>query len=116
MPALPSSPHSGTLTKSGRQRPPQPRLGPSNIMQPSSLAARLADALADGGWRAKARPEQLAPEGPWFGFVVLAGRGWGKTRTGAEWVREQVESGAAGNIALVAPTAGDARDVMVEGP
>ncbi|WP_423753188.1 DNA-packaging protein [Agrobacterium tumefaciens] len=45
---------------------------------------------------------------------MLAGRGFGKTRTGAEWVREQVKLGK-GRIALIAPTASDARDVMVEG-
>jgi len=85
-------------------------------MSQPSLAARLADALADGGWRAKARPEQLLPEGDgWNGVVYLAGRGWGKTRTGAEGIKEQVEAGLAGRIALVAPTAADARDTMVEG-
>jgi len=66
-------------------------------------------------WRFWARPEQLPPPGDWRIWLILAGRGWGKTRTGAEWVRAQVRSGAAGRIALVAPTAGDARDVMVEG-
>jgi len=48
-------------------------------------------------------------------MLVLAGRGFGKTRTGAEWVRNLVETGAAGRIALVAPTAGDCRDIMLEG-
>jgi phage terminase large subunit-like protein len=81
-----------------------------------SLASQLADTLADGGWRSKARPEQLAPPGDWNGWLVMAGRGFGKTRTGSEWVREQVETGAAGRIALIGPTAGDIRDVMVEGP
>jgi phage terminase large subunit-like protein len=85
-------------------------------MNPRSLAAQLADTLADGGWRAKARPEQLPPPGDWNGWVVCAGRGFGKTRTGAEWVRELVETGAAGRIALIGPTAADVRDVMVEGP
>lgn len=81
-----------------------------------SLASQLADILADGGWRAKARPEQLLPQGDdWNGVVYLAGRGWGKTRTGAEGVKEQVEAGHAKRIALVAPTAADARDTMVEG-
>lgn len=80
-----------------------------------SLATQLADALADGGWRSKARPSQLPPPGDWDGWLVLAGRGYGKTRTGSEWVRETVEAGEAGRIALIAPTAGDARDVMVEG-
>jgi phage terminase large subunit-like protein len=81
-----------------------------------TIACQLADALADGGWRAKARPEQLPPPGDWNGWLVMAGRGFGKTRTGAEWVREHVEAGTAGRIALIAPTASDARDVMVEGP
>lgn len=47
--------------------------------------------------------------------MILAGRGFGKTRTGAEWVREQVKSGKCSRLALVAQDAGDARDVMVEG-
>jgi len=46
---------------------------------------------------------------------VLSGRGWGKTRTGAEWVRAEVESGRRKRLALVSPTAADARDVMIEG-
>lgn len=45
----------------------------------------------------------------------MAGRGFGKTRTGAEWARACIESGRYGRVALVAPTAADARDVMVEG-
>jgi len=48
-------------------------------------------------------------------WLVLAGRGFGKTRTGAEWVRGQAERGQARRIALIAPTAADARNVMVEG-
>jgi phage terminase large subunit-like protein len=47
--------------------------------------------------------------------LILAGRGWGKTRTGAEWVREQVESGNCRRLALIGRTKDDARDVMVEG-
>jgi phage terminase large subunit-like protein len=85
-------------------------------MNQRSLASQLADTLADGGWRSKARPEQLHPPGSWNGWLFMAGRGAGKTRAGAEWIKEHVESGAARHIALVAPTAADARDVMVEGP
>lgn len=82
----------------------------------TTLATKLADVLADGGWHAKARLEQLPPAGDWWaGWLILAGRGFGKTRSGAEWVRENVELGTARNIALVAPTAADARDTMVEG-
>lgn len=66
-------------------------------------------------WRAWARPEQLAPIARWLVWLILAGRGFGKTRTGAEWCREEVESGRRSRLALIAPTAADARDVMVEG-
>ncbi|MCP1852097.1 MULTISPECIES: DNA-packaging protein [unclassified Bradyrhizobium] len=81
----------------------------------TSIAAALANTLADGGWRAKARPSQLPPDGDWLGWLAMAGRGWGKTFTGSGWVNELVETGTAGRIALVAPTAADARDTMVEG-
>ena len=66
-------------------------------------------------WRRWARPDQLTPPGDWRTWLVLAGRGWGKTRTGAEFVRAEVESGRAKRVALVAPTAADARDVIAEG-
>ena len=65
-------------------------------------------------WRFWARPEQMQPAGDWTTWMVLAGRGAGKTRTGAEFVRQMVAGGAR-RIALVAPTAGDARTVMMEG-
>jgi phage terminase large subunit-like protein len=79
----------------------------------ASLTTDEALALAHD-WQVWARDEQLAPRGGWFAWLVLAGRGFGKTRTGAEWVLERVRSGAR-RIALVAPTAADARDTMVEG-
>jgi predicted phage terminase large subunit-like protein len=81
----------------------------------ASIASALANALEDGGWRAKARPNQLPPSGDWNGWLVMAGRGFGKTRAGAEWVHELVESRQAGRIGLVAATAADARDTLVEG-
>jgi phage terminase large subunit-like protein len=65
-------------------------------------------------WVWHGRPEQQAPDIPWRYWLILAGRGFGKTRAGAEWVRQQVEQGRK-RIALVAPTTADARDVMVEG-
>lgn len=65
-------------------------------------------------WRGfNARPEQIMPEGDWAIWLVLAGRGWGKSRTGAEAVREEVETGRSSRIGLIAETAADARDVMV---
>ncbi len=66
-------------------------------------------------WRFWARPEQIAPETPWETWLVLAGRGFGKTRTGAEWVRTEAESGRRRRIALVGPTLRDVKKTMVEG-
>lgn len=68
-----------------------------------------------------AAPHQRPPEGDWRTWVCLGGRGAGKTRAGAEWVRAQVEgarphdAGRARRVALVAETYDQARDVMVFG-
>ena len=75
-------------------------------------------------WRAIARPAQLAPGTPgsfsarrdWDVWFLMAGRGFGKTRSGAEWVREQVAEGRRRRLAFIAPTLRDARRIMVEGP
>lgn len=83
-------------------------------MDEASIFSTLADAL-ERDWRFIARPEQLPPPGDWSIWLFCGGRGAGKTRSGAEWIRDNVETGAAGRIALVAPTASDARDVMIEG-
>ena len=64
-------------------------------------------------WRLNARDSQVLPDGSWVTWLIKAGRGWGKTRVGAETVREWKENN--GLIHLVARTAADARDVMVEG-
>lgn len=86
-------------------------------------------------WPLHARPNQLKPLQhdlgsdlgksrdvaiPWFVWLMMAGRGFGKTRAGAEYIRGEVEHAQKVlrkpiRCALVAPTAGDARDVMVEG-
>lgn len=65
-------------------------------------------------WAFWARPEQLEPKGNWNIWIALAGRGWGKTRAGAEWVRHRIMKGD-GIVHCVAPTKGDVRRVMVEG-
>jgi phage terminase large subunit-like protein len=65
-------------------------------------------------WSFWARPEQLEPDGNWNTWVALAGRGWGKTRAGSEWVRHRIRSGDK-IVHCVAPTKGDVRRVMVEG-
>lgn len=66
-------------------------------------------------WRLQARPEQLTPEGVWNIWLLLAGRGFGKTRTGAEDVGEYGMRYPRSRIAIVAPTIADARDTCVEG-
>ena len=66
-------------------------------------------------WPLWARDSQIAPPGDWSVWLLMAGRGFGKTRTGAEWVRARVESGVSERVALVARTPADVRDVMIEG-
>ncbi len=68
-------------------------------------------------WKMWGRPEQQAPDGNWNIWIYLAGRGAGKTRSAAEWVREQAKYTTTGQrrFALVARTAADVRDVIVEG-
>ncbi len=66
-------------------------------------------------WRLWARKDQLPPEGDWTIWLILAGRGFGKTRAGAEWVRRMTELDPDARIALVGATLGEARSVMVEG-
>lgn len=66
-------------------------------------------------WKFWGRPNQIEPPGDWLVWLLLAGRGFGKTRTGAETIRDWAESGRCKRIALVGPTAADVRDVMIEG-
>ena len=65
-------------------------------------------------WEFWAREDQLPPDTDWQVWLILAGRGWGKTRTASETVKTWVNDGVK-RIALVAETPGDARDVLVEG-
>lgn len=72
-------------------------------------------------WLFNSRPVQRPPPSriiddtptPWVYWLILAGRGWGKTRTGAEWVREEVKTNEIVN--LIGATVTDARDIMIEG-
>ena len=66
-------------------------------------------------WDVWSRPQQRAPEGDWQTWLLLAGRGFGKTRAGAEWVREMARRHPEARIALIASSLGEARRVMVEG-
>src|SRR6266704_2091914 len=64
-------------------------------------------------WPFWARPEQLAPAGEWIVWLIMAGRGFGKTRSGAEWVREGVKKFR--RVNWIGATTDDARDIMIEG-
>ena len=90
------------------------------LLPPEERAAALQGMDPDvllWDWSVWGRPEQQAPEGDWNIWLVLAGRGFGKTRLAAEWVREQAKYTNTGQrrFALVARTAADVRDVIVEG-
>lgn len=67
-------------------------------------------------WPCVARQNQLPPQGDWRVWLILAGRGFGKTRTGAETLREWVGQGLCRRLALVGETEAEVRQVMVEGP
>jgi len=78
-------------------------------LSPEALASLKYD------WDFWSRPNQLPPEGDWNTWVVMAGRGFGKTRMGSEWIRSLAHKYPGCRIALVAETAADARDVMIKG-
>ncbi len=99
--------------RSGGSPPPNP--------PPSRGRALSAERAGFAAWDRAAHDGQRAPGGDWTTWLFLGGRGAGKTRAGAEWVWAEAARlartvGAAGRIALVAPTLNDARAVMVEGP
>jgi phage terminase large subunit-like protein len=66
-------------------------------------------------WDFWARPSQLPPAGDWRIWLIMAGRGFGKTRSGAEWIRGLAQSQPKARLALVAATYAEGRAVMVEG-
>jgi len=73
---------------------------------------QINEALYD--WALWARSDQIAPTCSWHVWLIMTGRGWGKTRTGAEWIKIQAAKPGT-RIALVGRTPADARDVMIEG-
>lgn len=89
----------------------------ANVLR--TLASSLTDEEAEliqYEWALFARDNQLMPTGTdWAVWMILAGRGFGKTRSGGEAIRQLQETGKYGRFALIAPTAADARDVMIEG-
>jgi phage terminase large subunit-like protein len=81
----------------------------------SSMSGAEAEELL-WHWPTWARDSQLPPAGDWMIWLILAGRGFGKTRTGAEATRYVAERGIYSRIALVGQDPSDVRDVMIEGP
>lgn len=77
-------------------------------------AAKLEGSQDPNDWVKHARPEQIPPDGNWHIWLVVAGRGWGKTRCGAETLAKWASS-IKGTYAVVGPTFGDARAICVEG-
>lgn len=67
-------------------------------------------------WDHLARESQRIPKGDWRVWLILAGRGFGKTRTGAETLRQWVKEGLYRRLALIGETEAEVRQVMVEGP
>jgi phage terminase large subunit-like protein len=92
-------------------------------LKKSSVRRKFLQTLSDDEHRLyrdlfalSAHPYQREPEGGWTIWVLLGGRGAGKTRAGSEWVMEKVAEGRAGRVGLVGETLADVRDVMIEGP
>lgn len=92
--------------------------------QRKDILASLTEAQAEElgwDWEFWARPAQKEPPGDWLTWLILAGRGYGKTKTGAETIRQwacgksPLAAGRYRRFLLIAETAADARDVMVEG-
>ena len=98
----------------------EPRFWSETVAAVSRFPAPVV-ARATPVWTSTARPAQLPPPGDWRNWLIVGGRGSGKTRAGAEWVRAMAHGiwpmalRPHGRIALVAETLGDAREVMIDG-
>lgn len=78
-------------------------------------AGHIAHLSGPNAWWFWARDEQLPPAGDWRTWIFLGGRGAGKTRAGAEWLRDKALAGPC-RVAIAGATLNDAREVMVDGP
>lgn len=87
-----------------------------------SLPDPIAEDILRLPWWFIGRPEQQEPEGNWNVWLILSGRGWGKTRTGGEWLSKQIldnpksPDGSSTQWAIIAPRFSDTKNVCVEGP
>lgn len=102
----------------------KPQISPASWLasQPQAEQERWLSSLSEAekaklnyDWKFWGRPDQHPPEWDWFVWMIMAGRGWGKTRTGAEWIRKMAHEHPGCRIALVGETAADCRDVMIKG-
>ena len=88
----------------------------------TSLPDAMVEEMAKGEWWYVSRPEQIPPEGNWFIHMVLSGRGWGKSRSGSEWIVEQCTKhpvdrhGFPTEWLVIAETTSDCRNICLEGP
>ena len=87
---------------------------PERLARIDKMTARQRRSL-EPYWRLWAHDGQVPPDDGWHTWLIMAGRGYGKTRAGAEWIREIAEADPTARIALVADSLGEARRVMVEG-
>jgi phage terminase large subunit-like protein len=79
-----------------------------------ALSPTFQRALAEE-WTSQAHGGQLVPKGEWRTWLIMAGRGFGKTRAGAEWVLEKARQGQGARIALIGASLDEVTKVMVEG-
>ena len=105
-------------TRLGRSRIGSPRYGVVTradlqaILEYPGAIKRELKGLAPGAWERRARPKQLPPPGSWRRWVIRAGRRWGKTLTGAHWLRLLIERNAT-ELLAIGPTWTHVHDVMV---
>ena len=92
------------------------KLGAARVAERAQEAAAQLVARQADAWRVVAHAAQLPPDGAWRTWLLMGGRGAGKTRAGAEWVRGLVEGGLAKRVALIGPSLHDVREVMIAGP
>jgi phage terminase large subunit-like protein len=90
--------------------PEQTRREVLSGMAPAELAA------LQHCWQLWARPDQLPPPGDWRTWLLLGGRGSGKTRSASEWIRAEVEVGRRTQIGIIGPTSDSIRRIQVQGP
>jgi len=93
-------------------------LGRCTAEEQAEVFARLSEtdrrAIAENWW-SQAHPGQREPDGEWRTWLVMAGRGFGKTRCGAEWVLARARALPEARIALVGGSIDEVAKVMVEG-